>query len=493
VSGADPVLARPLPRNLEAEASVLGAIVLDNRALRTAMQVLRASDFSLPVNQKLFTSMLQLGERSEPINSVSLMEHLETLGQLESIGGLDVLSRLGDGMPRVTDTAHYARIVKRKSVLRNLISSTARIQEEAFAAGDDVDVIVGRAKEAIAGVIADSGLTIEPADWRSMFHSYEDFENSAPLTFSIGGFLQNDGATFVGGLSGHGKTLILCSIAKALLAGKGARLWDLFPVEENAVRVMYLIPECSLAPFRHRLKLFGIYGCLSPNDDRLLVRTLSAGATPRLDDARILFAAKGAHVILDTAARFSTGDENEAGDNQRGLASDIFALLGAGARSVIAAHHSPKPFAKESVMRLENVLRGSGDIGAMLSTAWGVKQIDAASNVIHIENLKPRDFQPCGPFEIVGRPHIDDAGDFRLHKRPGECGTLADEQPTERSKGGGAPSQVREDRRANIARMQRWLGEQPHLSTEDLVSRFAQEGIEVGDRTVRKYRLEVDA
>jgi len=197
---------------------------------------------------------------------------------------------------------------------------------------------------------------------------FDDFENCAPLSFAIGGFLQNYGATMIGGLSGHGKTLILLSIAKALLAGKGARLWDLFSVEENAARVVYLIPKCAIAPFKHRLKLFDIYDVLAPNN--VLVRTLSKGPTPSLSDPRILFAAKSAHVFLDTGTRFGEGDENSAGDNQRGLANDIFALLGSGAWSVIAAHHSPKPFARENVMRLENVLSGSGDIGAMLTTAW---------------------------------------------------------------------------------------------------------------------------
>jgi hypothetical protein len=88
------------------------------------------------------------------------------------------------------------------------------------------------------------------------------------------------------------------------------------------------------------LKLFDIYDALAPNNERLLVRTLSKGPTPSLSDPRILFAAKGAHVFLDTATRFGEGDENSAGDNQRGLANDIFALLGSGAWSVIAAHHS---------------------------------------------------------------------------------------------------------------------------------------------------------
>jgi len=197
---------------------------------------------------------------------------------------------------------------------------------------------------------------------------------------------------------------------------------------------------------------------------------------------------RGAHVFLDTASRFGEGDENSAGDNMRGLASDIFALLGSGARSVIAAHHSPKPFARENVMRLENVLRGSGDIGAMLTTAWGVKQLDATANVIHIENVKPRDFQPCGPFQIIGRPHIDESGDFRIFKLPGECGPLMDEHEPERNHGGGAPQATRDARAANLALMRGWLSEKPGLTSPELVRLFAHEGITVGDSAIRKYR-----
>jgi len=327
----------------------------------------------------------------------------------------------------------------------------------------------------IAGLRSTSGPGIEPAGWAGIFHSWNEFENSPPLSSSIGGFLQNDGATMIGGLSGHGKTLVMCSIAKALLAGKGARLWDLFNVEENALRVVYLIPECSLAPFKHRLQLFHIYDCLALNDGRLLVRTLSKGPTPFLSDPRVLFAAKGAHVMLDTAARFGEGDENAADDNMRGLANDIFALLSSGARSVVAAHHSPKAFSRENVMCLENVLRRSGDIGAMLTTAWGIKQLDPVSNIIHVENIKPRDFQPCGPFQIVGRPFIDDKGDFRLHKHPGECGSLAVELPDnmQNRKSSGASTDARESKAAKLAMLQVFLKEKPNLGTQEIADLFS--------------------
>jgi AAA domain len=345
----------------------------------------------------------------------------------------------------------------------------------------------------IASQLADPSngkLLTEPDDWRGMFETWADFENCPPISFSIDGFLQNDGCTMIGGLSGHGKTLILCSIVRALLAGKGTMLWNQFPVLENVERILYLIPECSRAPFKHRLKLFGIYDALAPSDGRLLVRTLSKGPTPCLSDFRILFAAKGAHVFLDTASRFADGDENSAGDNAKGLATDIFALLHSGAKTVQCAHHSPKTFAKENVMRLENVLRGSGDVGAMLTTAWGIKQLDVDQNIIHIENIKPRDFQPCGPFQLIGRPYIDDTADFRLFKPPGVCGSLQDEQEPERDKGG-APKATREAKASNQALMRGWLKEAPHLTSQQISGRFRDAGVILNDSTIRHYKSEL--
>lgn len=485
---------RPLPRvqqNSDAERSVLGAILLDNQTLSAAAGIVRTEDFFVPEHRLIFSRMIRLAAQSQPIDTVLLHEDLARTGDLEKAGGVGYLAALPDGIPRVSNIGHYARIVKQKSLLRQLAHAAEEISEEISGyRGDDAQLLLTQAGERIAALCASQGFTIEPTAWREMFHTYEDFEQCSPLSFSIGGFLQNDGATMIGGLSGHGKTLILCSIAKALLSGKGAKLWDLFPVEENAVRVVYLIPECSIAPFKHRLKLFGIYSALAPGDERLLVRTLSKGPTPCLSDPRVLFAVKGAHVILDTAARFGEGDENSAGDNMRGLATDIFALLGSGARTVIAAHHSPKPFARENTMRLENVLRGSGDIGAMLTTAWGVKQLDAAANIIHIENIKPRDFQPCQPFQIIGRPHIDVSGDFQILKRPGECGLLMEEQEPERDKGG-APVQAREARAANLELLRTWLTENDTQTSEELAQRFKNAGIAVSAVTVRKYRAEL--
>lgn len=328
---------------------------------------------------------------------------------------------------------------------------------------------------------------LENEKWREAFHSFEDFKKAPPISFAIDGFLQNDGATLIGGLAGHGKTFLMLSVVKALLAGKHTKLWGHFEVQETAWRVLYLIPESSITPFKHRLKLFDLYDYV--RDGRLLVRTLSKGPAPELHDPRILSAAKGANVFLDSVVRFVQGSENEAADNERGLASDIFALLAAGARTVVGAHHAPKLFAKENDMRLENVLRGTGDIGAMVSTAWGIKQLDSRQNIIHIENIKQRDFQPCGPFQIIGRPYIDEEHDFRMYKKPGECGTLQDEQKGNK---GGAPPAARKERAANKELLRRFLRDDSKATSEALARRFEQEaGISLRDGTIRRYRAEI--
>jgi replicative DNA helicase len=140
---------RPLPHNLEAERSILGAVLLDNHALNAAVERLRSEDFFLPQHRCIFERMVQLAEKQQAIDTITLMEDLIRSGQLEAAGGVAYLSQLADGLPRVTNVDHYARIVKEKAILRSLIYSASAIQEQALAAGDDADVILDRAESAI--------------------------------------------------------------------------------------------------------------------------------------------------------------------------------------------------------------------------------------------------------------------------------------------------------------------------------------------------------
>jgi replicative DNA helicase len=146
---SDTLIERPLPHNLEAERSILGAVILDNHTLNAAVEKLRAEDFFLPQHRLIFNQMVQLAEKQQAIDTITLMEDLTRRNELESAGGLAYLSQLTDGLPRLTNVEHYARIVKEKAVLRNLIYSASAIQEQALAAGDDADVILDRAESAI--------------------------------------------------------------------------------------------------------------------------------------------------------------------------------------------------------------------------------------------------------------------------------------------------------------------------------------------------------
>ena len=208
---------------------------------------------------------------------------------------------------------------------------------------------------------------VSESKWQGLFHVYDEVLNAPTLSFAIEGFLQNNSATVIGGLAGHGKTWLQLSIAKALLTGEGAKLGGNFDVMTTADRVVYLVPESAIGPFWYRLKLLHLEEHVKSG--RLLVRTLTKGPRPLLSDRRLLVAAKGNFVFLDTLARFSNGDENSSSEFQF-LANNIFSLLGAGARSVVVAHHSPKGSARDTAMSLESMLRGTGDNGAEFATAW---------------------------------------------------------------------------------------------------------------------------
>ncbi|MGB9435895.1 MAG: AAA family ATPase [Candidatus Acidiferrum sp.] len=351
----------------------------------------------------------------------------------------------------------------------------------------DVSEFLARcSKEALLDLLAKATLWTPGAQLLELFHTPDECLNAPEITFAIDKFLQNEGVTFVGGLSGHAKTWLMLSVAKALLAGEGTNdsprmLWDTFRVNETASRVVYLIPEVGLSSFMSRIRRMRLLPFIQ--ERRLLVRTLSKGRAPDLDDPLLLAAAKDSHIILDTAARFADGEENSASDNARGLAADIFGLIAAGARTVICAHHSPKAFLKETVMSLEAILRGTGDIGAMATSVWGTKQLNEPDNIVYIECVKARDFQHCEPFQLRGRPQIDETGDFMLYREPGESGSLAEESPNVTNR---AKKQER-DERVNMVR--HWLTADPNMTAPEMVAKFAERGITVDDATVRRYRI----
>jgi replicative DNA helicase len=151
----DTTLEKPLPNNLDAERSVLGAILLDNDALNPAIEHLRPEDFFLDQHRRVFTQMIALGEGQQAIDLVTLTEELNRKGDLEASGGAPYLASLADGMPKVSNIEHYARIVKEKAILRNLIHTTHNIQQRAFEGEDGADAILDGAESSIFALAED--------------------------------------------------------------------------------------------------------------------------------------------------------------------------------------------------------------------------------------------------------------------------------------------------------------------------------------------------
>src|SRR5213595_1660996 len=146
---------RTLPHNLEAERSVLGAILLHTDAFNLAAEVIYSTDFFRDAHRRIFDKMVKLVERGDAIDLVTLKEELGRSGDLEEVGGPAYITALVDGVPRSMNVEHYARIIKEKATLRNLIFASNKILATAYDAEEDADVILDRAEHAIFAIADD--------------------------------------------------------------------------------------------------------------------------------------------------------------------------------------------------------------------------------------------------------------------------------------------------------------------------------------------------
>ena len=247
--------------------------------------------------------------------------------------------------------------------------------------------------------------------WRKLFKSPTEMKE-ADVPMIVEHFLP-PGVTFIAGPSGHGKSWLSLSLAKALFHGRP--FLGHFKIE-HAMPIIYLVPEVGESMVKQRLRLLG----LDQIKDGFLLQTMSDGLIS-LANGHLKDAVKDLQpvVFLDTLARFNkTKDENQSAENQK-LNDDIFNLLTVGARSVIPIHHSVKSLAGgENDPTLENVLRGTGDLGAIADAVYCVLCSDKKNFVAEVSNVKARDFNPTDSFGIQGRPYIDETQDIKLIRPP---------------------------------------------------------------------------
>ena len=129
-------LERGLPTSIDAERSILGAILLDNSAFFEASQKLRPDDFSLESHRRLYGRIEELSTIGRAIDIITLTDELAKRKEVESVGGVAYIASLTDGLPRRPSIEQYVRIVKEKAILRNLISACHTVSARAVEQAD---------------------------------------------------------------------------------------------------------------------------------------------------------------------------------------------------------------------------------------------------------------------------------------------------------------------------------------------------------------------
>lgn len=137
------------PQNTEAEQSILGGILLDNQALNTVLELLEPKDFYSESHRRIFAAIIELSDRNEPADLITLTNILKNKKHLDGVGGMAYLASLVDNVPSAANVGYYAKIVKEKAILRQLIGTATGILQSTYEQGTDVDQVLDEAEHAI--------------------------------------------------------------------------------------------------------------------------------------------------------------------------------------------------------------------------------------------------------------------------------------------------------------------------------------------------------
>jgi len=223
----DASLHRVPPQNLEAEQSILGGIMLDNQALNSVLEILQVKDFYNNAHRKIFSAIIELSERNEPSDLITLSSALRDKKQMDAVGGVSYLASLVDNVPSAANIAYYSKIVKEKAILRGLIGTATEILNKSYDTGAEVDQVLDEAEHAIFEI---SENKIRPAFFaikdliKDSFKTIEKlFERKDLITGVPTGFdkidditsgLQNSDLIIIAGRPSMGKTAFALNIAQ---------------------------------------------------------------------------------------------------------------------------------------------------------------------------------------------------------------------------------------------------------------------------------------
>jgi replicative DNA helicase len=242
------------PQSIEAEQSILGSILIDNDILFDVMDLLSDGNFYREAHRKIYRGILALFEKNEPIDLITLTNILKKQNELDAVGGAAYLAELVDQVPVAANAAQYAKIVREKAILRNLISSAAHIATRCYEEGGDVDEVLDFAESAIfeisekkispsfyplSDIITDSFKTLESRS------EHRELITGVPTGFhgldSLTSGLQPSDLIIIAGRPSMGKTALALNIAQnaAVKEGTPTAIFSLeMSKEQLAIRLL---------------------------------------------------------------------------------------------------------------------------------------------------------------------------------------------------------------------------------------------------------------
>jgi len=227
----DANLRKVPPQNLEAESSVLGGILLDNEAINLVLELLRPEDFYRESHRKVFRAMIELSERSEPVDLITLSDFLKNRGDLDAVGGTAYLASLADFVPTAANIAYYARIVREKSILRSLISTATDIATRGYEEQGNVEEFLDSAEK----VIFDISEKKIKAAFVAVGDMIKDTLKTVEKLYERKEMVTGD-LIIVAGRPGMGKTAFALNIgANAAFNGIGVAVFSLEMAKEQLV------------------------------------------------------------------------------------------------------------------------------------------------------------------------------------------------------------------------------------------------------------------
>jgi len=212
---------------MDAEQSILGGILLDNHAINSVIEIIDTTDFYSEAHKKIFSAIIDLSERSEPSDLITLSNLLRDKKQIDTIGGVAYLASLVDNVPSAAHIAYYAKIVKEKSILRRLIGVSTEILTKSYESSSNVNDVLDDAENAIFQITENK---IKPSFFplkdliKDSFKTIEQlYEKKALITGVPTGYdeldqltsgFQNSDLIIIAGRPSMGKTALAINIAQ---------------------------------------------------------------------------------------------------------------------------------------------------------------------------------------------------------------------------------------------------------------------------------------